>query len=195
MLRGRAEAPNKRAKTEVPELTTPQPLTKQNLRLLQGIMTGPNMDSNADLSVATSKSSSTNRVDTQRAILRNNNLIINDRNAVKSGVGQDILEEAKKLVKSDEPSPMKIKQVEKFLIARDEEELSNEATFIYIIWHLLVGEARTKKKDDPSSIQETQSNLGDRLAPWVDDELRLKFNQQFISQCVPSLSAQGEKQI
>jgi len=35
--------------------------------------------------------------------------------------------------------------VERFLINRDEEQLSNEATFIVLIWAIPVGENRTVK--------------------------------------------------
>jgi len=44
---------------------------------------------------------------------------------------------------------MKPELVEKFLITRDKEQLSNEATFIVLVWAVSVGESRTVKLSLP----------------------------------------------
>jgi len=188
---GVGETPEMRQKVESAEPVTPQPLTKENLALLEG-----NMGKKRTTEGVTTSDSKTNKTGTkyyrkQAEVLGCNN-IKQPGTALETETGRNIVKAAKELIKETRESEMKEEERKDWIENREDEKYSNEDTFINIMWRILVLETRTVKKPAMESLKDNQSwMLVD--SDWDEDGLTYKVNQIFKSKTVPVKGGELEK--
>lgn len=165
------------------EPVSPTPLTEANLALFAGNMTS-NMKSVDSYDSGTAKDP--NYV---REKLELHGILFNDANALTTQRGKKIFEAAKDLVAGDRLSPPSKKMLEEFVSTLQEEQGSNEATFMDVMWHILVASRRSVKAKhyDPGAGDDDVLRR-----KWKVDHLRHRVDQEFVRGYLPGLDPNGE---
>jgi len=163
---------------EISEPRTPQPLTRENLRILTRTMT-PALKS-VDTTITKSKPDAAS----VRRRLRENGLLIDDDKGLETHRGELIVDYAKKMITSERLSPKSEELLRKWAKKIKKEELSNEATFINVMWWILVRDDRTVKKT-----AEEQEDADDKVMrrDWDMDHLKYRLDQEFTRGYIPTL--------
>ena len=161
----------------------PTPLTEANLALLEG-----NMPSNAK-SVCSYDSATSKDPNYVREKLQLHGILYNDANALNTSKGKSILKAAHDLIAGSRLSPPSQKMLKEFVSTLQEEQGSNEATFIDVMWHILVGRRRTVKA---KSYDPTAGDDDVLRRKWKDDHLRHRVDQEFVRGYLPGLDPDGE---
>ncbi len=191
-MHGASETPEKRLRVESADPCTPQPLTKENLALLDGTM--PPKSKTEDGGTSSSKppmaKSSTADHGKQTDILHYNGMNIDSILAIKSKIGMDIMNAAQDLVTSSRDSAMSERTVDNFLENRMDREFSNEDTFVDVMWRILVDDSRKVQQHSSDELECQQEWLTVR---WNDSGLRHNRNQQFLKGSVPYKDSSGQK--
>lgn len=195
MVHGVSETPEKRLRVESADPCTPQPLTKENLALLDGTM--PPKSKTEDGGTSSSKppmtKSSTTDYGKQTDILHYNGMNIDSTLALKSKIGMDIMNAAQDLVTSSRDSAMSERTVSKFLEKRADRQFANEDTFVDVMWRILIDESRSLKQQPATDALEADESW--LIEEWEDSGLRHNRNQQFLKGSVPYKDSLGQKEL
>lgn len=186
-MREIAGTPEKRAKTESEVPSTPKPLTRENLALLEGKMP-PKSDTVSGASKTPTIKTSSTDYEKQEDILRNNGIEMPNREFEKTEIGKSIVAKARELIVSERLSTMKDDHLKKFMAKREEEKYSNEASFVYIIWKIMVGDTRQVKEAGENVLEEHE---GVFIKEWEEDGLRFRVDQAFRPKCIQMTDAKA----
>lgn len=175
---------NKKIKTEAPveEPHTPQPLTKENLRLLQGLpaISPPKKSSPGD---DTTKTSSTKVSIETRELLRCNQLLINDMEAFDRN--PRIKARCEELIMQQRHTGMTEEEQDRILGALPLIDEVNEDTFVELLWPGVIRDVRHKEGSGINKPAEHGEAL--LLTAWEEDHLARVRNQVFDSNSMPVL--------
>ena len=181
---------NKRIKTETPleEPHTPEPLTKENLRLLRGLpaVSPPKKSRSGDDSTETSISKVS--IET-RDLLRVNQLLMNDKEAFDRY--PRIKARCEKLITQERHTGMTEDEQDKILNDLPLMDEVNGDTFIDLLWPGLTRDVRHKEGSGTGSIVEQGEALA-LTASREDHILRIR-NQSFNPNSIPSLDPGDNK--
>ncbi|KAL8792525.1 MAG: hypothetical protein Q9195_004895 [Heterodermia aff. obscurata] len=181
------ESPGKKARTGCEVLliepSSPVPLTEANLALLEG-----DMPSNVK-SIDSYDSANAKDPNYVREKLEFHGILFNDADALATPKGKSIFKTAKDLVAGDRLSPPSHKMLKEFVLTLQEEQGSNEATFMDVMWHILVAKRRSVKAKHYDPAAEDDDVLRRR---WKDDHLRHRVDQEFVRGYLPGLDPDGE---
>jgi len=195
VLKGVEETPEKRQKVENAESCTRQPLTRENLALLEEKMS-PKSTSNegktGDVNTGTTRTSTIDPAKQER-VLHYNGLELNPGPALETELAKEVMNAAKNLLNDPRDTVMKRKDVEEFSEERLDQQYSNESTFVDAIWHILIRKTRHVKEQPPTNQLKTDQEW--MVRKFKTDGLRHKVNQKFESKTVPVTDAHGEKQL
>ena len=175
--------PEKNAKLDIVESYTPIPLTEENLARLRGEM--PRSKKSVDnFNTASSKDPVY-----VRELLKLNGIHLNNKEALATVKGRNIFKDAKDLITGERLSPPKKKMLKEFDSTLQEEEFSNETTFMAIMWRILVAKRRSVKAKDYDPAAGDDDVLRRR---WDNDHLRYRVAQEFVPGYLPKLNTKGE---
>ena len=124
-----------------------------------------------------------------REKLANHGILYNDANALTTLKGKSIFKAAQDLIASNRLSPPSQKMLKEFVSTLQEEQGSNEATFMDVMWHILVARRRTVKAKDYDPVAGDDDVLRRR---WKDDYLRHRVDQEFVRGYLLGLDPDGE---
>lgn len=164
----------------------PTPLTEANLALLEGKMP-PNKKS-----IDSYKSATTKDPNFVREKLALHGILYNDRDALTTPKGKSILNPAQDLVAGNRLSPPSQKMLKEFVSTLQEEQGSNERTFMDVMWHILVAKRRSVKAKDYNPAAGDDDVLRRK---WKDDHLRHRMDEEFVRGYLPGLDPDGEATI
>ena len=125
-----------------------------------------------------------------RALLKLNNLLVNDEKGANSAKGKEIIENAKEIISNERLSPRDPVITQKFLKKRQKKELANEDTFMWIMWRILVGEERTVRANPEQQDEEDGEVLLRR--EWDLDGLDFRINQEFQPGSIPLMDTDND---
>ena len=162
---------------------SPTPLTEANLALLGGDMPS-NMKSINSYDSATAKDP--NYV---REKLELHGILYNDASALTTAKGESIFSAAQDLITGNRLSPPNQKMLMEFVSMLQEEQGSNGATFMDVMWHILTIWRRSVKAKDYDPAAGDDDVLRRR---WKNDHLRHRVDQEFVRGYLPGLDPDGE---
>ncbi len=172
-----------KSETALKEPPSPQPLTEDNLRLLQGlpVMSHPK---NSKMGDDTTETSSTKLSIDSRRLLRINNLLMNDKEA--SDRYPKIKAKCEELLTQEKHNGMTKEEQDEILNDLPYMMEVIEETFIDLLWPALIPDVRHKKEGSgtDSTAEQGKARL---LTAW---KVR---NQMFDSNCIPVLDPGNDK--
>lgn len=184
--------PEKRQKVGSAEFTTTQPLTRENLALLEGKMPSRSATEGGETSATKTTKTNTSTADIrkQEEVLHYNNIEVESEEASQTKLGEDIMEAAQELVQEHRHSAMSKKRAELFIKKRKDRQYSNEATFVDVMWKILIEESRHVQQ----AVAETQGDDDEWMeVGYEDDGLRHNRDQQFRKNSVPVKDSTGAR--
>ena len=177
-----------KAHTTLEEPHTPQPLTEENLRLLQGLpaMSQPKEGKDEDDSA---KTLSTKVSIETRELLRINQLLMDDKEAFDRY--PSIKAKWEELITQERHTGMTEEEQDNILNELPLMMKVNEETFIELLWPALIRDVRHKETNGAGSIVEQSE--APVLTTWKEDHLARVRKQMFDSNSMPSLDPGNNK--
>ena len=137
------------------------------------------MPSKKDTGVGATTASSVESINRAFHVMELNNIFLEKQDAKERG--QDIIQEAKRIVKGPRHSAMSLSQSEAFSKTASELSLDDELTFMVGVWNLVIGTHRTVKDMD----------VHDKLVfvetAWEKDDLKCNWGSPFAANLTPPL--------
>lgn len=194
MVRGVSETPEKRQKVESAEPCTPQPLTRENLALLEGKMpakSNPEEGGTSSSKTPNTKSSATDH-GKQVEIMQYNGMMMQRVKSMETELDKKIVLAARDIVMVTRDSAMSEKTVDHFIEQRIDRQYANEDTFVDVMWKILIDESRSVKQPATDTLEKEQGWV---IVRWDDSALRHNRNQQFRRGSVPVKDKAGERDL
>lgn len=189
------EETQKKFKIEAELPTKPQPLTRQNLAILEGRMADPeasivgeeHSESENSGDVTAPKATKSRKQSSVRDILEDNGLYIDLKEV--AGEARTYVTKAKDIINVKRLSPFEQDKQDDFLEQRKEYELRNEGTFVWYIWPLIVGLDRSVATQDENSKLDEHGLF---VKKWRIDGLDANHRQKFETGSIPKLNTNGD---
>ncbi|KAK4696410.1 hypothetical protein P7C71_g1493, partial [Lecanoromycetidae sp. Uapishka_2] len=142
---------------------------------------------------STDKTSSSDDPVRARSLMETYDLWIDHKVSGNTKKGKEILKAAKDLITKERLSPTKPETLERFMEKREKYKLSNEATFIDVIWWILVRDFRQVKESgvDIKSIQEKEELIFTKY--WDKDFLLHRRDQEFERGRLPTPNIENDE--
>lgn len=187
VVKGEENASEERQKTESTRYSAPQPLTEENLALLEGDMAGQKRKAieTEDGSEKPKGGASETSIRWAAEVMEKRGILFCD----PATADAPLVRKVKAWVIGKRDLVMSTDDTTSFLSARHKFRMRNEATFIERVWSLLLLKTRTVRTSE--NVEEQDNDVLVRTA-WEDDGLDYAISDKFYPDSLPMPDAAGD---